>query len=210
MRRLLVGVLIVCPALVFAQDWNQWRGPSRTGVTTAFKAPASWPERPRQVWKVKAGEGHSSPIVAADRVYLFSRISGQEAVTAYEVATGKEGWRQRYDAPYEMNSAATSHGKGPKSTPVFDRGRLYTFGIGGILSAWNAASGKLLWRTGFKKDFPSKSPDFGVAMSPIVASDKLIVHAGGPGNGAVLALNPLTGKQVWSWNGEGPAYASPV
>ena len=210
MRKLLFVTLMVCPALVFAQDWNQWRGPSRTGVTTAFKAPASWPERPRQVWKVQAGEGHSSPIVAADRVYLLSRISGQEVVTAYEVATGKEVWRQRYDAPYEMNSAATSHGKGPKSTPVFDRGRLYTFGIGGILSAWNAASGKLLWRTDFKKDFPSTSPDFGVAMSPIVASDKLIVHAGGPGNGAVLALNPLTGKQVWSWKGEGPAYASPV
>jgi outer membrane protein assembly factor BamB len=210
MRRLVIGVLVVCPALVLAQDWNQWRGPSRTGVTTTFKAPASWPDRPRQVWKVQAGEGHASPIVAADRVYLFSRRAEQEVVTAYEVATGKEIWRQAYDAPYQMNSAATSHGKGPKSTPVFDRGRVYTFGIGGILSAWDAGSGKLLWRSDFKKAFPSTSPDFGVAMSPIVASGKLIVHPGGPGNGAVVALDPMSGKQIWSWKGDGPAYASPI
>ena len=210
MRRLLIGVLVVCPALLLAQEWNQWRGPSRSGVTSAFKAPASWPERPRQVWKIKAGEGHSSPIVAADRAYLFSRIAEQEVVTAYEVATGKEIWRQRYDAPYQMNPAANSHGKGPKSTPVLDRGRLFTFGIGGILSAWNADSGKLLWRSDFKKDFPATSPDYGVAMSPIVTSGKLIVHAGGPGNGALLALDPLSGKQIWSWKGDAPAYASPV
>jgi outer membrane protein assembly factor BamB len=210
MRRLLVGALVVCPVLALAQDWSQWRGPSRTGMTTAFKVPASWPERPRQLWKVKGGEGHSSPIVAADRVYLFSRIADQEVVTAYDIAAGKEVWRQAYDAPYQMNPAATSHGKGPKSTPAFDRGRLYTFGISGILSAWDAASGKLIWRSDFKKAFPATSPDFGVAMSPVVTSGKLIVHAGGPGNGALLALDPLSGKQLWTWKGDAPAYASPV
>jgi outer membrane protein assembly factor BamB len=179
-------------------------------VTTAFKVPASWPERPRQLWKVKGGEGHSSPIVAADRVYLFSRIADQEVVTAYDIATGKEVWRQGYDAPYQVNPAATSHGKGPKSTPVFDRGRLFTFGISGILSAWDAAAGKLIWRLDFKKAFPATSPDFGVAMSPVVTSGKLIVHAGGPGNGALLALDLLSGKQLWTWKGDAPAYASPV
>ena len=210
MRKLLVAILLAIPALLTAQDWNQWRGPSRTGVTTAFKPPASWPERPRQIWKIQVGLGHSSPVVADDRVYVFSRIGEQEAVTAYELASGKEVWRQRYDAPYEMNSAATSHGKGPKSTPLVDRGRLFTFGIGGILSAWNAASGKPVWQLDFKKMFPATSPDFGVAMSPILVADKLIVHVGGPGNGAVLALDPATGKQVWSWKGDAPAYASPV
>lgn len=210
MRRLLITVLVACPVLMLAQDWNQWRGPSRTGVTSAFKAPASWPERPRQLWKVKAGEGHSSPIVAADRVYLFSRVGDQEVVSAYELTSGKEVWRQGYEAPYQMNSAATSHGKGPKSTPVFDRGRLFTFGISGILSAWDAASGKLIWRSDFKKAFPATSPDYGVAMSPIVTYGKLIVHAGGPGNGALLALDPLSGKQLWAWKGDAPAYASPV
>ena len=117
------------------------------------------------------GSGRRRPRVAhrrSGRVFLFSRMGEQEAVSARDLATGKEIWRAAYDAPYQMNPAATSHGKGPKSTPVHDRGRLFTFGISGILSAWQAQDGRLLWRRDFKKEFPSTSPDFGVAMSPIV------------------------------------------
>src|SRR5687767_13732286 len=111
-----------------AQDWSQWRGPARDGVVMNFAPPAVWTERPTQVWKVPAGIGHSSPIIAGDRAYLFSRIGEQEALTAYDVASGKQVWRQAYDAPYQMNPAATSHGKGPKSTPVLDHGRIFTLG----------------------------------------------------------------------------------
>ena len=203
-------VALLSSAGLLAQDWPQWRGPSRTGAAVGVTLPATWPDRPKQVWKVKAGEGHSSPIVAAGRVFLFSRTGEQEAVSARELATGKEVWHASYDAPYQMNSAATAHGQGPKSTPVYDRGRLYTFGIGGVLSAWQAQDGRLLWRKDFKKDFPTTSPDFGVAMSPLVAGDLLIVHAGGIGNGALLALDVASGATRWSWKGDGPAYASPV
>jgi outer membrane protein assembly factor BamB len=195
---------------VVAQDWPQWRGPARTGAVEGFKPPAQWPDRPKQVWKVQAGAGHSSPIVVGGRVYLFSRMGEQESLSARDLASGKEIWRQAYDAPYQMNPAATAHGKGPKSTPVHDRGRLFTFGISGILSAWQAQDGRLSWRRDFKKEFPSTVPDFGVAMSPVVAANLVVVHAGGIGNGAVLALDPATGATKWAWKGDGPAYASPI
>jgi outer membrane protein assembly factor BamB len=179
-------------------------------VVSGFTPPAAWPDRPKPVWKVKVGSGHASPIVSAGLVYLFSRTGEQESVSARELTTGKEIWRQAYDAPYEMNPAAAGHGKGPKSTPVLDRGRLYSFGIGGVLSAWRARDGRLLWRKDFRKTFKSTVPDFGVAMSPVVADDAVIVHAGGAGGGALLALDATTGNQKWSWPADGPAYASPV
>ena len=212
-RKRFLAVLIsvvLCAALAHAQEWSQWRGPSRTGAAAGFTAPAAWPDRPKQIWKVQAGAGHASPIVASGRVYLFSRMGEQEAVSARDLGTGKEIWRAAYDAPYQMNPAATSHGKGPKSTPVHDRGRLFTFGISGILSAWQAQDGRLAWRRDFKKDFSSTWPDFGVAMSPIVVGDLVIVHAGGIGNGAVLALDVASGRTKWAWKGDGPAYASPI
>jgi outer membrane protein assembly factor BamB len=134
----------------------------------------------------------------------------QEAFSARDLATGREIWRGAYDAPYQMNPAATAHGKGPKSTPAHDRGRLFTLGISGVLSAWQAQDGRLLWRRDFKKDFPSTWPDFGVAMSPVVVDDVVIVHAGGIGNGAVLALDVASGTTKWAWKGDGPAYASPI
>jgi hypothetical protein len=201
-----VGTLSVAAA----QDWPQWRGPARTGATAAFKAPAAWPDRPKQVWKVQAGIGHAAPIVAGGRVYLFSRIGEQEGVTSWDLATGKQLWRQMYAAPYQVNAAASAHGKGPKSTPVYDNGRVYTFGISGILSAWQASDGRLVWRKDFAKDYRATSPEFGVAMSPIVAGNLLMVHVGGSGNGALLAIETATGQTKWSWKADGPGYASPV
>ena len=195
-----------------AQDWNQWRGPSRTGVTAAFKSPATWPDRLKQIWKVDAGEGHASPVVSGNRVYLLSRVADREAVTSFDLASGKQLWRESYDAPYRMNPAATSHGKGPKSTPVVDGGRLFTLGISGVLSAWDAQSGRLLWRKDFKNDYPTTVPDFGTAMSPMVTANPnlLIVHVGGGKQGAILALDPQSGNSKWTWAGDGPAYASPI
>src|SRR4029453_14295309 len=106
-----------------------------------------------------------------------------------------------------MNSAATSHGKGPKSTPVFNGGRVYTFGISGILTAWQASDGRELGGKDFGKKFPPTHPDFGVAMSPIVVANLLVVHVGGSGNGALTAFDVTSGQPRWSWTGDGPAYA---
>ena len=142
MRRLLailaIAILPVFPIFGAAQDWNQWRGPSRSGAAATFTPPAAWPDRPNQVWKVHVGIGHASPVVAGERVYVFARAGEQEVVSARDLSSGRELWRQAYDAPYQMNPAATSHGKGPKSTPIVSGGRVFTFGIGGTLSAWQA------------------------------------------------------------------------
>ena len=193
-----------------AQDWNQWRGPSRTGVASGFAAPSSWPDRPTRKWQVQVGAGHSSPVVSKGRVYQLSRIGEQEVATALDLASGRQVWQQRYDAPYQMNPAAQGHGKAPKSTPSVDGTRLFTFGINGTLSAFDTASGRLLWRKQYAKGFDSPSPDFGVAMSPAVDNGLLIVHAGGNRSGVLAALDGATGAEKWAWRGEGPAYASPV
>jgi outer membrane protein assembly factor BamB len=210
-----IGLSVLCASILgeaglSAQEWNQWRGPSRTGVAVTFKPPAAWPDRPTRAWKIPAGFGHASPIVADRRVYLFSRLGEREALTAYDLTTGKQIWRQAYDAPYQVNPAAATHGEGPKATPTYDHGRIYTFGISGILSAWQARDGQLLWREDFRKEFPRTSPDYGVAVSPLVANDAVIVHAGGSGNGALVALDSAEGNVRWAWKGDGPAYASPI
>ena len=203
---LVTGVTILSAQ---AQDWSQWRGPARDGVVKNFTTPAVWPERPTQVWKAAAGSGHASPIVSGDRAYLFSRVGEQEVLTAYDVASGKQIWRQGYEAPYQMNPAATAHGKGPKSTPVLDRGRIFSLGISGIVTAFDQASGKIVWRHDFAKEFSPSMPDFGASMSPIVDGEHVIAHVGGP-SGALIAFNRATGARAWTWKGDGPAYASPI
>ena len=200
----LTGLVVATAA---ADDWPQWRGPNRDGVTAApLRAPAKWPDQLQVKWKITVGEGHSSPIYAANRIFQFSRLNDQEVLQAIDPATGAVIWKQSYPAPYSVNMAAHAHGKGPKSTPVFADGRVYTFGIGGILSCFIASDGSVAWRKDFRQ-----SPDFGVAMSPIVWNGLLIAHVGnGERGGALTAFDAATGAEKWKWSGDGPAYASPV
>jgi outer membrane protein assembly factor BamB len=208
--KIALAILVLSAVTLSAQDWSQWRGPARNGLTTTFVAPATWPERPTQAWKVQAGIGHSSPVVSGTRVFLLSRVSEQEVVTAYELATGKQIWRNAYDAPYQVNPAATSHGKGPKGTPLVHRGRVYTLGISGTLSALDANDGRVLWRKNFTREFPQASPEYGAAMSPIGEEAMVIAHVGGSQNSALSAFDAESGAVRWTWKGDGPAYASPV
>ena len=191
-------------------EWPQWRGPNRDGRVSGLAQRTSWPETLTPGWKLKLGTGHASPIVSGDRVYQFSREGENEVVRAIDLASGRELWRQAYPVAYQMNPAATGHGKGPKSTPVLADGRLVTFGITGVLSTWNAADGRLLWRKSFEASHRASSPAFGAAMSPVVDAGRVIAHVGGDGDGALVALDAASGAPVWSWKGDGPGYASPV
>ena len=191
-------------------DWPQWRGPHRDGRSHGVRAPVSWPQALVPGWKLEVGAGHSSPIVSAGRVYQLSREGDDEVVRALDLASGRELWRQAYPVAYQMNPAATGHGKGPKSTPALADGRLFTFGITGILSAWDAQGGRLLWRESFETGRRASSPLYGAAMSPVVAGRYVIAHVGGHDAGALTALDAATGTPVWSWKGDGPGYASPV
>ena len=186
-------------------DWPQWRGPSRDGfVLTAL--PAQWPDALKKRWETPVGTGHASPVVSGNRVVVIAREGDQEIVRALDAATGKEIWRAAYPAPFAVNPAAWAHGAGPKSTPAIAGGRVFALGIGGILSAFDLASGKLLWRM----PAPDVLPLYGTATSPLVDGTSGIVHVGGHGNGALTSFDAATGKPRWQWKGDGPGYGSPI
>jgi len=193
-----------------AQDFPQWRGANRDGVIASFTAPKIWPEHLKSKWKVTVGAGHASPLVVGNRVYQHSRQGENEIVSAFDLETGKTLWQDSYPVAYTMNSAATGHGKGPKSTPVASGGRLYTLGITGVFSCYDLAKGKLAWRKDFGQRFGEKAPDFGTAMSPMVDRGLVILHAGGDTKGGLVALDAATGNEKWAWTGDGPGYASPI
>jgi outer membrane protein assembly factor BamB len=186
-------------------DWPQWRGPKRDGSVDA-PLPAEWPEALKKRWETPVGTGHASPVVSGNRVVVIAREGDQELVRALDGATGKEIWRAEYPAPYVINPAAQSHGPGPKSTPAIAGGRVFTFGIGGILSAFDLASGRLIWRV----PAPAVLPQYGTATSPLVDGASIIVHVGGHDSGALTSFDAATGKPRWQWNGDGPGSGSPI
>ena len=201
---------IVCSlASQASADWPQWRGPNRDGHALESSAPKSWPSRLTERWSVFVGIGHSSPIVANGQVFQFSRQNGKEVVRRLDLANGKSIWKSDYAAPYTAPPVAGKHGDGPKSTPVVANGRLFTFGITGILTGWNVETGERLWQEDFKSEFQNL-PSVGTAASPIVYNDSVIIHLGGYKHGALRAFNTRTGEAQWSYGADGPSFASPV
>jgi outer membrane protein assembly factor BamB len=189
-----------------AQDWPQWRGPNRDGGATGFAEPATWPDTLKQQWKVEIGLGYATPLLVGNRLYTFTRQGTEEVLQALDAPTGKQVWRTAYAAPFEVYAATAKHGAGPKSTPTFANGRIFTFGMSSIVTAFDAATGKQLWQ----KPKSEKQPMFHTAMSPIVDGDRVIIHVGGPGDTALAAYDVATGAERWKWQGDSPAYGSPI
>ncbi len=211
--RLRYAVILLCTtclSILGAQerspDWPQFRGPNRDGGMASFAEPAAWPARLTQRWKVEVGEGYATPVLVNGRIYMFARQGDNEVLQALDANTGAVLWQTRYAAPVTVSPAAKAHGPGPKATPTFANGRLFTLGMGGIVTAFDAASGKQLWQ----RPAGPVLPLYGTAMSPLVDGDRVIVHVGGHDQGALTAFDASTGNTRWSWNDDGPSYASPI
>lgn len=188
-----------------AQDWPQWRGPNRDG-RASFEAPGSWPSALEQQWQIEVGTGYATPLLVGDRIYMFSRQGDEEVMTALDAATGNQIWRTAYAAPFQMFSATAVHGPGPKSTPTYADGRIFAFGMTSLLTAFDAETGEQLWQL----PEPSAQPMYHTAMSPLVDGDAVIIHRGGPGDTALGAYDVDTGEVIWEWEGDSPAYGSPI
>jgi outer membrane protein assembly factor BamB len=205
--RIAVAVLVGPVAAVMGheapQDYPQWRGQTRDGAASAFSKPKSWSEQLRLRWRVDVGEGYATPIVVGDTVYVFTRRNGKEGITALDADTGTTVWRTDYPVPYEPYEDAVDHGDGPKATPLFHRGRLYTLGISGTISSFDAFSGTLVWQ----KSAPPVQPFLGTASSPLGDRDLVIVQA--EGDTALTAFEANTGRVRWTVRNEF-RYASPI
>ena len=203
-----VGILAGCLLLLsacgaHAQDWPQWRGPQRDNKVKGFTAPTAWPKALTQKWKVKVGLGEASPVLVGDKLYVFSRVGDEEVISCLDAGTGKVVWQDKYAAK-AVTGPARGH-PGPRSTPAVADGKVCTFGVAGVLSCLDAATGKVIWRKETKG-----YPRFFTSSSPILVDGKSIVYVGGQGNGALTAYDLASGKTQWQWTGAGAPYGSPT
>jgi outer membrane protein assembly factor BamB len=196
-----------------ADDWPQWQGPARNGISQEKGLLKEWPkDGPPLAWKLKdLGGGDSAPSIAAGRIFGMSNRGGDEIVWALSETDGKRLWISRLGPAFEQRGWPQSK-EGPACTPAVDGEWLYVEGMAGDVTCLQVTDGKILWQRSLQKDFGGPLPTWSFRESPLIDGDKLILTPGGEG-ATLVALDKLTGKTIWQSKVPGnpqAAYASVI
>jgi len=186
-------------------NWPGFRGHDRAGVY-AEPIRTTW-DGLAPMWKKPIGGGRASFAIADGRAFTIEQRLQQEVVAAYNLMTGKELWTNAWQARF---STWMGGGEGPRATPTYADGHVYALGGRGELRCLDAATGKVIWRINILDDTKAKNLRWGMAGSPLIAGDAVIVQPGGPAGRSVAAYDRRTGKRLWSALDDKTAYASPM
>jgi outer membrane protein assembly factor BamB len=199
---------ITAPAAVVGSP--QWRGASGLGVAPAGSFRTDWDKNsPKELWRVPIGGGFGSCSVVDGKVYVQDRQGDKDRVVCLEAATGKTVWEYTYDARQAGTDA--SFANGPRATPTVVGNWVYAVGGDGQLLALESEGDKvkLKWHHDLLPEFNAPMPQWGVACSPLVHGDLVIVQPGGK-DAAVVAFDKTSGDVKWKTGSNPPGYSSPA
>lgn len=190
-----------------APYWTDFRGPARDGHYRERPILTDWPARGlTPIWKQPVGGGYASFVIARGRAFTIEQRAAEEVVAAYDIRTGRELWTNAWPALFQEFMG----GDGPRATPTWADGRVYALGAKGELRALDNATGRVLWRTNILDDNGATNLQWGMAASPLVIDDTVVVLPGGSNGRSVVAYNRHTGERAWAALADQQAYVAPM
>ncbi|MBI3837858.1 MAG: PQQ-like beta-propeller repeat protein [Planctomycetia bacterium] len=207
---LLFGLgLALSARCVRADDWPQWRGPNRDGVWRETGLLEKFADKQIKIrWRQPISSGYSGPTVAGSRVFVSDRVvepKQVERVHAFDWKTGQPLWIHAYDCEY----AKVGYTAGPRASVTLDDGRAYSLGSMGHLFCLEADSGKVLWSKDCLDQYKIRMPIWGIAASPLVENDVLIVQIGGEG-ACLVGFDKRSGEERWRALDDDASYSAPI
>lgn len=188
-------------------DVPQFFGPQRNGIVTGAKLARDWKAAPpKQLWRQPVGAGWSAFAVAGGRAYTQEQRGEEEAVTCYDVLTGRLLWTHANAAHFSQWQG----GDGPHATPTVERGQVFAIGATGVLDCLDASTGQPVWTHDVLRENKLTNLEWGVSASPLVFDETVIVTGGSTGGPTVLAYRRATGEALWRAGTDKASYASPV
>ena len=202
-------LVFFCALAATAADWTGFGGPHGDFRLTAQESALTWPAAgPKRLWSRDLGEGFSPIVASGGRLFTLYRRGNDEVIIALDSASGKTLWEHAYPAPL-MPDFDTSYGTGPRASPLFTGGRLFTVGATGIMYCLDPATGKVHWSRNFSSDFKGKIRNSGYSPSPIAWRDTVIVFPWAQ-DGAIAALRQSDGAVVWRKHNYVVSYSTPM
>lgn len=210
MRTLPLFCLALLPTISFADDWPQWRGPTRDGVWRETGLIEKF-DKPRLdiAWRAEIGSGYSGPTVADGRVYVTDRLvtpAQTERVHCFDAKTGKNIWTHSYPCAYKD----VGYDAGPRASVIVDEGLAYSLGTMGHFICFDAATGAIKWQKNVAEEFKVEMPIWGLAASPLIENDLIILHIGGQPDASFVAFDKKSGALKWRSLGDKASYSAPI
>ena len=175
-------------------DWPCFRGPQRDSRLTEVHIQTDWATSPpKELWRHRIGPGWSSCSIVGKRLFTQEQRGQDEFIVCYDADTGGEIWSHSDAARFEEVVA----GAGPRGTPTFHEGRIYTLGAKGLLNSLDATTGKVVWSADIVRDTKAEIPQWGFSSSPLISHGVVSVFAGGPNKKTVVAYRVDTGELAW-------------
>jgi outer membrane protein assembly factor BamB len=186
-------------------EWPQFLGPDRNGNSRETGLLKTWPDGgPEVLWRVPGGVGMSGLAVQGGRVVTLVQHDGKQWATALDAKSGKSLWETPVAPGYKNGM-----GNGPRATPAIAGERVFVFTGEGILAALNLADGKLAWSHNVVNELNGEVAEYGMASSPLVVGQAVVVTAGAPG-ASVVAYDTKSGKLLWKSGDDAAGYSSPA
>lgn len=210
-----ISHLLVLPILWIAShshadEWPQWRGPDRDGTWKESGIVDQLPAgQIARKWQVPVSSGYSGPTVSGGRVYLTDRKTKPEQIErilCFDWESGETVWSHEYPAEYRN----VQYVAGPRASVLIDDGRAYALGTMGHLNCLDAATGEMLWHRDLNAEYGIRMPIWGIAGSPLVEGDLLIVQIGGAPGACIVAFDRRTGEERWRALDDQASYSAPV
>src|SRR5205823_3023954 len=187
-------------------EWNQFLGPQRDGICrAAVELFDAWPASgPKEVWRTEGGVGMSGIAVTGQQLCTLVQKEGKQWLIVLDPKTGSQKWQTALAAEYKNNQ-----GNGPRATPTIDGQSVLAFSGQGVLAEVNLDDGKILWSHDVVRELGGKVADYGMASSPLVVGDLVVVTAGAP-QACVVAYRRTSGELAWKAGDDPPGYSSPT
>jgi outer membrane protein assembly factor BamB len=181
-----------------SHDWPQFRGPGGRGISTETDLPLAWSKDRGIRWSVELpGRGLSSPVIVGGRLFLTACTGPSQErlhVLAFDAKTGKPLWQRQFSATGSTQCNNKTSMAAP--TPVADAGRVFALFATGDLAATDP-DGNLLWYRSLVGDYPTIGNNVGMAASPVLHKDALLVAMENVGESFVGAIDARTGRNLW-------------
>lgn len=189
-------------------EWPQWHGPNRDQVWPNRNLPAVLPKAPTPKWSKPIGGGFGGVAISGGQVFVMDRQASPreiERIVCMGLDSGERKWVREYPVSY----TGLDYGNGPRSTPTVHDGKVYALGAVGHLHCLDARTGEIIWQHDCVKEFSAKFPTWGLACSPLIDGDRVLVQVGAK-DGCLMAFDRNNGRVKWKCLQDRPGYASPV